>query len=140
MKFKFPALVLSIALAPAALADVSVTLSNVHLCCNSCVKGVDKATATVTGAAAQSDRKADTVTITAPDKATAQKAVDALVAAGYFGVSSDPSIKVDASSGRVAHRDRCPPVLRQMCRCRERRVGESSRREGQHRHEVRDFV
>ena len=99
MNLKFPALLFSIALAPAALADVSVTLSNVHLCCNSCVKGVDKATATVVGAAAQSDRKADTVTITAPDKATAQKAVDALVAAGYFGVSSDPSIKVDASSG-----------------------------------------
>lgn len=99
MNLKFPLLALSLALAPAAFADFTVTLSAVHLCCNSCVKGVDTATATVAGAAAKSDREAETVTITAPDKATAQKTVDALVAAGYFGVSSDPAIKVDATSG-----------------------------------------
>ena len=102
MNLKFQALVLSIALAPAALADVTVTLKDVHLCCSSCVKGVDKATATVSGATAVSDKDAETVTITAPDNATAQKAVDALVAAGYFGVSSDPAIKVDATSGAPA--------------------------------------
>src|SRR5471032_796378 len=99
MNLRFIPLALSLALAPAALADFTVTLSNVHLCCSSCVKGVDKATATVGGAAAKSDRDADTVTITAPDKATAQKAVDALVAAGYFGTSSDPAIKVDPTTG-----------------------------------------
>src|SRR3954465_11940845 len=99
MNLKFPALVLSIALAPAALAEFSVTLKDVHLCCSSCVKGVDKAVAPVDGVAAASDRDAETVTITAPDKAAAQKAVNALVAAGYFGVSSDPSIKLDATSG-----------------------------------------
>src|SRR5258707_3512319 len=67
----------------AEAADTSVKLSNVHLCCNSCVKGVDKALSGVTGATAQSDKDAGTVTITAPDKATAQKAVNALVAEGY---------------------------------------------------------
>jgi len=80
-------------------ADTTVKLSNVHLCCNSCVKGVDKAITGVTGAKAQSDKDAGTVTINAPDKPTAQKAVDSLVAAGYFGASSDPGIKVTASSG-----------------------------------------
>src|SRR6266436_601786 len=83
----------------AQAADTTVKLSNVHLCCNSCVKGVDKALSGVTGATAQSDKDAGTVTITAPDKATAQKAVNALVAAGYFGASSDPAIKVSARSG-----------------------------------------
>jgi len=83
----------------AQAADTSVKLSNVHLCCNSCVKGVDKALSGVTGATAQSDKDAGTVTITAPDKATAQKAVNALVAAGYFGTSSDSSIKVTSRSG-----------------------------------------
>lgn len=102
MNLKFPALVLSIALAPAALADVTVTLKDVHLCCSSCVKGVDHAVAPVTGAAADCDRDAETVTITAPDKATAQKAVNALVAAGYFGVSSDPTITLDGTSGAPA--------------------------------------
>ena len=83
----------------AQAADTTVKLSNVHLCCNSCVKGVDKALSGVTGATAQSDKDAGTVTITAPDKATAQKAVNALVAGGYFGTSSDPAIKVNARSG-----------------------------------------
>jgi len=80
-------------------ADTSVKLSNVHLCCNGCVKGVDKALSGVTAAKAQSDKDAGTVTINAPDKATAQKAVDALVAAGYFGKSSEAAIKVTANSG-----------------------------------------
>ena len=83
----------------APAADTSVKLSHVHLCCNSCVKGVDKAISKVSGATAQSDKEDGTVTITAPDQATAQKAVDALVGAGYFGTSSDSAIKVNAKSG-----------------------------------------
>lgn len=85
--------------APGALADVTVKLGDVHLCCNSCVKGVEKALAPVSGVSAKSDRESETVTITAPDKATAQKAVDALVGAGYFGKSSDAGIKVNAATG-----------------------------------------
>lgn len=85
--------------APLASADVTVKLNDVHLCCASCVKGVDKAIAPVSGAAAKCDRDAETVTITAADKATAQKAVDALVAAGYYGKSSDSGINVNAWTG-----------------------------------------
>lgn len=93
-------LVFSFAFAPlAAFAEVSVQLSSVHLCCDSCVKGVDKAVAPVTGVGAVSDKDAETVTIKAPDVATAQKAVDALVAAGYFGVSDNPAVKVSAVTG-----------------------------------------
>src|SRR5213596_3512881 len=54
-------------------ADTSVKLSNVHLCCNGCVKGVDKALSGVTGVKAQSDKDAGTVTLNVPDKAAAQK-------------------------------------------------------------------
>jgi periplasmic mercuric ion binding protein len=80
-------------------ADTNVKLSKVHLCCASCLKGVEKAVSSVPRATAQSDKDAGTVTITAPDKATVQKAVDAIVAAGYFGTSSDPAIKVTNESG-----------------------------------------
>ena len=80
-------------------AETSVKLSDVHLCCNSCVKGVDKALAGLPGITAKSDKDAGTVTINAPDKAGAQKAVDALVAAGYFGKSSDAGIKIMANTG-----------------------------------------
>ena len=83
----------------AAAADTTVTLSDVHLCCPKCVTGVATAIAPVTGAKAVCDMSAKTVVLTAPDKDTLQKAVNALTAAGYFGKSSDNSIKVDAATG-----------------------------------------
>jgi copper chaperone CopZ len=85
--------------ASAQAAESSVKLTDVHLCCQSCVKGVDKAVAKVEGAKATSDMDEKTVSLTAPDNATLQKAVDALVAAGYYGKSSDPAIKLTADTG-----------------------------------------
>jgi copper chaperone CopZ len=91
---------LLLALTPAAFAaDVTVKLSDVHLCCNTCVKDADAAVAAIPGASAVTDPYQKVVLVTAPDAATAQKAVDALVAAGYYGSSSDSSIKV--SDGNV---------------------------------------
>src|SRR4051794_12135109 len=85
--------------ASAQAAESSVKLTDVHLCCQSCVKGVDKAVAKVEGAKATSDMDEKTVSLTAPDNATLQKAVDALVAAGYYGKSSDAAIKLNAETG-----------------------------------------
>ncbi|MBC8096608.1 MAG: heavy-metal-associated domain-containing protein [Akkermansiaceae bacterium] len=83
----------------ASAADTSTKLTDVHLCCAGCVTGVEKAIGKVEGATAVVDDDAGTVTITAPDTKTVQKAADALVAAGYFGKSSDPSIKVVSDNG-----------------------------------------
>lgn len=83
----------------AAGADVTTTLSDVHLCCQNCAKGVQNAAAKVDGLTAAVDRDAKTVTLTGPDEATVQKGADALVAAGYFGKSSNPAIKVNAETG-----------------------------------------
>jgi len=83
----------------AQAADVSVKLTDVHLCCQSCVKGVQKAVSTVPGVTAAADMDDGTVSLTGPDTATVQKAVDALTSAGYFGKSSDASIKVNADTG-----------------------------------------
>jgi periplasmic mercuric ion binding protein len=92
-------LVATLALAAFAQAESTVKLTGVHLCCKSCVKGVDKAVGTVSGATAVSDADASTVTLTAADDATAQKAVDALTAAGYFGKSENSAIKVSDATG-----------------------------------------
>lgn len=92
-------LVVTAALATFAQAESSVKLTGVHLCCKSCVKGVDKAVATVPGVSAVSDAEGGTVTLTAPDAAAAQKAADALVAAGYFGKSEDAAVKLHDTSG-----------------------------------------
>jgi copper chaperone CopZ len=98
MKSLFLSLVAVLALTQASrAADVTATINNVHLCCNSCVKGAQKAVATVDGATVVCDKDARTVAITAPDTATAQKAADALVQAGFFGDSTD--VKINADTG-----------------------------------------
>lgn len=79
-------------------ADYTVTLSDVHLCCSSCVKDAQKAVSSVTGSSAAADKDAQTVTVTASDEDTAQKAVDALVGAGFYGKPSDPAIHLIQSS------------------------------------------
>jgi copper chaperone CopZ len=86
-------------LANAALAESKATLENVHLCCKACVTGVTKAVGKVSGATATCDMKAGKVELSAADAATVQKAVDAIVAAGYFGTSADGAIVVKDTSG-----------------------------------------
>jgi copper chaperone CopZ len=83
----------------ARAADASAKISGVHLCCDSCVKGVQKAVAGVGGVTAVVDKDDEMVSLTASDNVTLQKAADALVAAGYFGKSSDGNIKLDAATG-----------------------------------------
>ena len=58
------------------------TLTGVHNCCNSCKKGIDAA---VTGAGAKAKIDKSTITVTADDEKGVKKAVDALLAAGYYG-------------------------------------------------------
>lgn len=100
MKNIFSAIVLALGLTVSAgAADVTVTITDVHLCCGSCVKGVAKAVADVNGLTAKADEDAGTVTLTGPDTETVQKGADALVAAGFFGKCSDSTIKINAKTG-----------------------------------------
>ena len=79
-------------------AETKVTLENTHLCCPSCVKGATKAVTSVDGATAVCDKDAKTVTITAPDAATAQKALNALEAAGFYGKATGADLKDDSGA------------------------------------------
>lgn len=100
MKKMLAAMILAWALVGSVrAADVWVTITDVHLCCQSCVKGVAKAEAKVAGLTAKADEDAETVTLTGPDTATVQQGADALVAAGYFGKCSDATIKINAETG-----------------------------------------
>src|SRR3974390_806125 len=83
----------------ARAADVTTKLTEVRLCCGSCVTGAEKISGGVAGAKGDVDKDTKTITITGADKATVQKTVDALVAAGFFGKSSDASIKVTSDTG-----------------------------------------
>jgi periplasmic mercuric ion binding protein len=79
--------------------EVSAKLTGVHLCCPSCVKGVNKAVEGIQGVTASANQEQGFVTLTGPDAASVQKAADALVAAGYYGKSSDPAIKLNGETG-----------------------------------------
>ena len=96
-------LVLTLALALAAFAARAeeVKLTGVHLCCGSCVKGAEKAAAK-SGATVTVDKDAGTVAISAANKAAIQQAVDGLVAAGYYGKSSDASVKLNDGGAKDA--------------------------------------
>jgi len=98
MKIILTTIALALAISARA-ADTTVTITDVHICCQSCVKGVAKAVADVKGLTAKADQDARTVTLTGPDAATIQKGADALVAAGFFGKSSDLAIKINAETG-----------------------------------------
>jgi copper chaperone CopZ len=84
--------------ASSIFAEATATLEKTHLCCNSCVKGAEKAVASVDGAKVTCDRKAQTITVTATDETTAQKAVDALLAAGYYGKVTGATVKDDSGA------------------------------------------
>jgi copper chaperone CopZ len=90
--------------AAAAPTPYTLTLTGAHVCCGNCVKGVAAAVASISGVTATDAVNTtapylSTIAITAPDKATAQKAVDALTGAGFYGVSSDAAIKVNSDTG-----------------------------------------
>jgi periplasmic mercuric ion binding protein len=100
MKSLLLSLVVALALAPIArAADVTVTVSKVHLCCGKCVKGAEKTVALVDGATCVADQTNRTIVVTAPDAATAQKALDALVKAGFYGKTKDEGFKINDETG-----------------------------------------
>jgi periplasmic mercuric ion binding protein len=90
---------LVLGLAAAAHAETGVTLTGVHLCCKGCASAAQKAATSVAGVTAVCDMKAGSVSLAAPDDAGAQKAAEAIVAAGFFGSSDNPAVKVESASG-----------------------------------------
>lgn len=75
-----------LSLGVAARAETTVTLTGLHNCCGGCEKGITKALTSVKDVTATVED--DKATITAKTKTAADKAVDALLAAGYYGVGA----------------------------------------------------
>jgi periplasmic mercuric ion binding protein len=82
-----------------ALAGTTVEVKNVHLCCGACVKGVAAALKGIEGVTGTCDQKAGIVTLTADNDAAAQKGLDALTDAGYFGTTESKGLTVKPASG-----------------------------------------
>jgi periplasmic mercuric ion binding protein len=95
---------LSALLVPAATvrAETKIELKGVHLCCAKCTAAVKSALGDIDGVKATCDQKKKTVTISAPDDATAQKALDALAAHGFHGDTGSTTLKIKEDSGATA--------------------------------------
>jgi copper chaperone CopZ len=88
----------------AARAETKVELKGVHLCCAACEKAVGSILKGVDGVKAACDRKNRTVTITATHDQSAQKALDALAAAGFYGTTDNKDLVIkqeNPATGKV---------------------------------------
>lgn len=95
-------LCLLLALGVTAQAETKVELSNVHLCCGACVSAAKKILKGVEGVQGTCDQTGKKITFTAPDKETAQKALDALAAGGFHGATGNKDLAIKEDSGASA--------------------------------------
>ena len=75
----------TLAATPAVSTEVQVDVKGVHLCCQKCVNAVDDALVEVKGVKHEIDQDEATVSITACCVPVAQRAIDAIAAAGFHG-------------------------------------------------------
>jgi len=85
-----------------AMAETKVELTNVHLCCGACVSAANKILKGVEGVTGTCDQNGKKITITAPDDATAQKALDALAAGGFHGETGSKTLTIKDDSGATS--------------------------------------
>lgn len=79
-------------------SQLKVELTGVHLCCQGCVDAADAALMSVEGVTSRCDMEKGTVALTAGDEAAAQKALDALAAAGFYGRPGNRKLTMRAMS------------------------------------------
>jgi mercuric ion binding protein len=77
----------------AAYAAVTVTVSEMHLCCRACTMAVEKAVAGMDGVKAVVTADDGTTKVDAPDAKTAQAALDAIAKAGFVGKVDSEEVK-----------------------------------------------
>ncbi|HEY2784323.1 MAG TPA: cation transporter [Fimbriiglobus sp.] len=91
--------VLGLVASGANAEDTTVVLKGTHLCCGQCVKAVGDIVKKIDGCTAKCDQKGHSVTLTAKDDATAQKALDALASGGFHGTTDSKTLTIKDDSG-----------------------------------------
>ena len=80
-------------------AETKVVVSSMHICCKSCVEGINAALKPVADVTFQVDKGTESVSLTGKDSAAAQAAVDALAAAGFHGKTDSKEVVMKEASG-----------------------------------------
>jgi periplasmic mercuric ion binding protein len=76
-----------------AAAETKVTVSETHLCCGQCLKAVDATLKDMPGVKHTSSQQAKSIEIVADNDEAAQKAIDALATAGFYGKLNSDKLK-----------------------------------------------
>jgi periplasmic mercuric ion binding protein len=94
-RFTLPAFAIlaGLLLAASLHAETKVTISKTHLCCPQCLTGVEAALKDVAGVKHKCSQQAKTIELTADSDEAAQKAIDALAKAGFYGATDSETIK-----------------------------------------------
>jgi periplasmic mercuric ion binding protein len=82
-----------LSVAATAAAETKVTVSETHLCCRQCLNAVDAVLKGMSGVTYKSEQGAKTIAIVAENDAAAQKAIDTLADAGFYGKLDNQAIK-----------------------------------------------
>lgn len=93
-----------LALTVAARAETKVTLKGVHLCCPQCVSIVGDTLKDLPGVKGECSQKDKSIVLTAENNEAAQKAIDALATAGFYGKLDSDAVKfkpIDVPKGNV---------------------------------------
>jgi periplasmic mercuric ion binding protein len=87
-------------------AETKVTVSDTHLCCAQCLRGVEAALKDVSGVKHTSNQQAKTVEIVADSDDAAQKALDALATAGFYGTLNNDKLKFKSVTAKSESADK----------------------------------
>ncbi|MBL9083178.1 MAG: hypothetical protein JNK76_15290 [Planctomycetales bacterium] len=89
-----------------AQAETKVKLTQMHICCGGCTKAIVNATKDLTDSKTTVDQDNEEVSITADSPAAAQKAVDAILAAGYHAKVAEGDVTISPSDVGVGKTNR----------------------------------
>lgn len=99
-------------LATGTLVAGEVTVSNVHLCCGSCVSAVDEALSDVKGVSdVGSDQNTKLIRFTAKDDKAAQAGIAALAKHGFFGSAKHAGKKLEFPPTGVKKGDKANQIV-----------------------------
>ena len=87
------AVVAALVTASSARAEVTVTVSDMHLCCKGCTMAAEDAATKIAGVTCVANKDEASAKITAADYATVQKAIDEIAKAGLAGTPDSKEVK-----------------------------------------------
>ncbi len=74
-------------------APLTVTISDMHLCCKGCTSAVEKAVAKVPGVQCTTSEEESNTLLSAGDSRAVQKAIDEIAAAGFYGTLDNTAVE-----------------------------------------------